>query len=204
MKKIIPFRKLTLEFYRKDALKVAQSILGKILVRQSGDLILSGKIVEVEAYKGNIDKAAHTFGGKTKRNEVMFEEGGLLYVYFTYGMHYCSNVVTGPSGEGQAVLLRGIEPISGIETMAFNRFGKNTINEKENINLTNGPAKICKAFGLDKTWNGAKLVSDNFFIIDQPDIPSALIVTTTRIGIKKSVNLPWRFYIKNNSFVSKK
>lgn len=197
-------KKLPADFYRKDALKVAVALLGKILVRNTNNITLAGKIVEVEAYKGSIDEAAHTFGGKTKRNEVMFQDGGVLYVYFTYGMHYCSNVVTGPHGEGEAVLLRGIEPINGIEAMVLNRFEINSVSEKEKINLTNGPAKICKAFGLDKTWNGTDLRSDQLFIIDQPKVPTKQIVTTTRIGIKKSVDLPWRFYIKNNPFVSKK
>lgn len=161
-----------------------------------------GKIVEVEAYDGSIDQSAHSYNGRTKRNEVMFSGGGNLYVYFTYGMHFCANIVTGKENSGCAVLIRAIEPILGAEHMAMNRFNKKNLSAKELINLTNGPAKICQAFSLDRTQNGLSLLRDEIFIADNKKIPSDEIVTTTRIGIKKSIDLPWRYYIKNNPFVS--
>jgi DNA-3-methyladenine glycosylase len=117
-------RKLPRDFYTRDVLRVARELPGKVFVKKRVDTILAGKIVEVEAYSGAADEAAHSFGGVTARNQVMFREGGILYVYFTYGMHYCCNVVTGREGEGNAVLLRAMEPLEGIETMMRNRFGE--------------------------------------------------------------------------------
>lgn len=197
-------KKLPREFYSGNAVNIAQKLLGKIFVKTEDEIILAGRIVETEAYKGNVDESAHSFRGITNRNKVMFEQGGLLYVYFTYGVHFCSNIVTGKKGEGDAVLLRGIEPLSGIDIMAKRRFGKNHTDEKELLNLTNGPGKICQAFGLNREHNGSDLTSTDIFLLDQPDISKQQIVTTTRIGIKKSVDLPWRFYIKNNLYVSRK
>jgi DNA-3-methyladenine glycosylase len=192
------------KFYKGDVHKIAENLLGKIFVRELNGKTLKGKIVEVEAYDGLIDEASHAFNGKTKRNEVMFKMGGLLYVYFTYGMHYCANVVTGNINDPKAVLLRGIEPIEGIEQMSVNRYGKKSCTQKEFINLTNGPAKLCKAFGIERTENGTDLTGDKIFILDPSKPVKPEIITTTRIGINKSVNLPWRYYIKNNPFISKK
>ncbi len=197
-------KKLNRSFYITSAQKAARMLLGKIFVRIKEGSILSGMITEVEAYDGSVDEAAHTFIGKTKRNEVMFGEGGVLYVYFTYGMHFCCNVVTGKEGEGCAVLLRGIEPLEGIDEMAVNRYGRKTISEKEKINLTNGPAKITQAFAIDRSDNGKDLTGSEIFILDAETIPLKKISVTKRIGIKKSVDLPWRFYINGNSYVSKK
>ena len=116
-------KKLPREFYSRNLLTVAKELPGKILVKNEGGKLYSGKIVEVEAYDGAIDQAAHTYKGKTKRNAVMFGEGGYFYVYFTYGAHYCCNIVTGKEGEGTAILIRALEPIDGIDLMMFNRFG---------------------------------------------------------------------------------
>lgn len=196
-------KKLPEKFYERYVLDVAPDLLGKIFVRKTGDTYLSGKIVETEAYDGAIDEAAHSYNGRTERNAVMFDGSGLLYVYFTYGMHYCANVVTGKKGHGQAVLLRGIEPLSGIERMSFNRFGNKTPGEKQRLNLTNGPAKICQAFGMTKAQNGTNLTGNEIFILDLPLPGSSKIITTKRIGIKKSVDLPWRYYIEGNAYVSK-
>lgn len=196
--------KLPLKFYIRDVHTVAKELLGKLFVRRVEEKFLICKIVEIEAYDGRIDEAAHSYNGKTKRNEIMFQGGGNLYVYFTYGMHFCSNVVTGKVDEGTAVLLRAMEPVDGIEQMALNRYGKKNITEKEKINLTNGPAKICQAFSIARKENGTSLIGDEIFIIDQPKIPSSQIGISRRIGIKKSVDLPWRYFIKNNPFVSKK
>jgi len=203
MDKIDFTNKLSNEFYFSPVKEVARRLLGKILVRIYNKELLAGRIVEAEAYGGPSDEASHAYPGKTKRNEVMFKKGGLLYVYFTYGMHFCCNAVTGPEGKGEAVLIRGIEPIAGIGLMALNRFGRMDITSKEKINLTSGPAKITQAFGISRHDNGTDLTGDEIFILNSPEIASKKISVSKRIGIKKSVDLPWRFYINGNSFVSK-
>lgn len=196
--------KLTRDFYKRDVLTVAKELLGKILVKNNGEQIYSGIIVEVEAYNGAIDEAAHTFIGRTPRNEIMFGEGGFLYVYFTYGMYFCCNVVTGVKGNGEAVLLRGLEPLDGLDFMAINRFGKNSISEKDKFKLTNGPGKLCMALDIKRDDNGTNLLGNKIFILDNKKVPKNKIVTSTRVGITRSTDLPWRFYIKENKFVSKK
>ncbi|MCX6170054.1 MAG: DNA-3-methyladenine glycosylase [Ignavibacteriales bacterium] len=197
-------QKLSKKFYTRDVHIVAKELLGKLLVRKFRGKIISGKIVEVEAYDGSIDEASHSFGGKTKRNEVMFKNGGLLYVYFTYGMHFCANVVAGKENESKAVLIRALEPVDGIDLMTKNRFNKKEITQKEFVNLTNGPAKLCKAFKIERAQNGTDLTGSEIFIRNSPKLNFSKIAATTRIGIKKSVDLPWRYYIKDNLFVSKK
>lgn len=197
-------QKLPISFYTRNVHIVAKELLGKIFVRKYSSRFLSGRIVEVEAYDGSVDESAHSFIGKTKRNEVMFNGGGLLYVYFTYGMHFCANVVTGKVNEGCAVLIRAVEPIDGIDLMSQNRFHKISLSEKEKLNLTNGPAKFCQAFAITKEQNGISLLSDEIFIINANKINPSEIVNSKRIGIKKSVDLPWRYFIKDNPFVSKK
>ncbi len=197
-------KKLNRSFYLKDTLEIAQQLLGKTFVRVLNGITLAGKITETEAYIGAIDESSHSFNGKTKRNEVMFADGGHLYVYFTYGMYFCANVVTGKSGVGDAVLLRAMEPLIGVNELAKNRFGKHELNEREKVNLLNGPAKICMAFNITKENNGADLLGDDFFILDSPVVPEQEIVTTKRVGISKSKELPWRFYINNSKFISRK
>ncbi len=197
-------KKLDRNFYTHELLTVAKELLGKILVKKDKGQILSGRIVEVEAYDGSIDEAAHTFIGKTKRNEIMFGIGGFFYVYFTYGAHFCCNVVTGEIGKGTAVLIRAIEPLKGIDFMIKNRFNKNLVNEKEKYNLTNGPGKICQAMSINKTHYGLDLTGNKVYILDAPNIKEEDIVVSKRIGIKKSIDLPWRFYIKDNLYVSKR
>ena len=187
---ILTQKKLTKKFYKGNVLRVAKELLGKTFVVKKNKQILSGKIVEVEAYDGSIDQAAHTYIGKTKRNEIMFEEGGFLYVYFTYGMYFCCNVVTGKKDERTAILIRAIEPIEGINEMALNRFNKTNISIKEKLNLTSGPGKLCMALNIRKDHNGTDLTSDKIFILNNKKIHEDEIVTTTRIGIKKSVELP--------------
>lgn len=197
------YPKLPVQFYIRDVHTVAKELLGKLFVRRINKKYLIGKIVEVEAYDGRIDEAAHSFNGKTKRNEIMFQGGGKLYVYFTYGMHFCSNVVTGQPDEGTAVLLRALEPLQGIDIMAMNRYGKKNITHKELINLTNGPAKICQAFNIGRKENGILLTENEIYILEQPILKDEQIGISKRIGIKKSVDLPWRYFIKDNPFVSK-
>jgi len=206
MKSIIKTpQKLTRNFYSKDVLFVARNLLGKILVRKIDGQLLAGIIVEAEAYDGSIDEASHSFKGMTKRNEVMFGKEGVLYVYFTYGMYYCCNVVTGKGkGVGKAVLIRAIEPVDGINQMALFRYGKSELTHKEFTNLTNGPGKICNALNITKSENGIDLLDDSIYILNNKSVPDEEIEITKRVGITKSADLPWRFYIKNNPFVSKK
>jgi len=181
-------------------------------VRKIGTKLLIGKIVEVEAYcKG--DPASHAFHGRTKRNDVMFWEGGHLYVYFTYGMHFCANVVAGNEGIGEAVLIRAVEPLVGIEIMKINRYGSNKLlnfkspnlksfNLKSLINLTNGPAKFCQAFGISRKEDGSDLLDSNIFIINGKALPSSSIVRSERIGIRTGIEKKWRFFVNENPWVS--
>jgi DNA-3-methyladenine glycosylase len=180
-----------------DAVEVAPRLLGCLLVRELEDgTRISGRIVETEAYHQS-DAASHSYKGKTPRTEIMFGPPGFVYVYFTYGMHYCVNVVTGPEGEGSAVLIRAIEPVEGIERMRANRGGLETTQ------LTNGPAKLCQALQIDKQLNGHDLHTLPLQLRVQPPIDASEIVTTTRIGITKDAHRPWRFYVAGNPFVSK-
>jgi DNA-3-methyladenine glycosylase len=196
--------KLNKNFYKRELLTVAIELLGKVLVKKDGNNILAGRIVEVEAYNGETDAAAHTFKGKTKRNEVMFNEGGLLYVYFTYGAHYCCNVVTGIEGKGTAVLIRAVEPSAGIEIMIQNRFKRDFLNDKEIFNLTSGPGKVCSAFGINKNHLGLDLTGDKIYLVKSKLKKHEQIGVSKRIGITRSVELQWRFFIKDNPYLSRK
>ena len=200
----LSIKKLKKSFYRREVVVVARELLGKVLVKSNGKEILAGKIVEVEAYHGDIDEAAHSYGGITKRNEIMFEAGGYLYVYFTYGAHHCCNVVTGKKGQGTAVLIRAVEPVAGIDSMIRNRFGRKLKNEKEIFNLTSGPGKVCQAFKLDRSHSGTDLTGDKIFILDGEKIKSRDIGISKRIGITRSLDLLWRFFIKDNPYLSPK
>ncbi|HEX2868227.1 MAG TPA: DNA-3-methyladenine glycosylase [Ignavibacteriales bacterium] len=201
-------KKLTREFYAGELISVAKSLLGKIFVKEDDQGLFAGRIVEVEAYDGSVDEAAHTFNGRTPRNEIMFGPGGYLYVYFTYGMYFCCNVVTGHEGEGKALLIRAVEPVEGISFMAQRRLKRDIIDaesltKKEFLNLTSGPGKLCQAFNITRRDNGTDLLGDRIYILQGDRIKDEDVVTSRRIGITKSVELPWRFFIRNNPFVSK-
>jgi DNA-3-methyladenine glycosylase len=174
----------------------ARRLLGCRLVLDLDDRKLIGKIVETEAYD-QADAASHSYKGRTPRTDVMFGPPGRLYVYFTYGMHYCCNVVTGPEGYGSAVLIRAIEPLGGEDIMLENRRGRG------GHDLTNGPAKLCQAYGIDKSWNGHDLGQKPLQLLPQPEMPKNQIVQTGRIGISQAKDVPWRFYIRGNPYVSK-
>lgn len=199
---IFSTNKLKKSFYRREVIVVARDLLGKVLVKSNGKEILAGKIVEVEAYHGDIDEAAHSYGGITKRNEIMFEAGGYLYVYFTYGVHHCCNVVTGKKEQGTAVLIRAVEPVEGIDSMIRNRFGRKIKSDKEIFNLTSGPGKVCQAFKLDRGHSGTDLTGKEICILNGEKIKSRDIGISKRIGITRSIDLPWRFFIKNNPYLS--
>ncbi|MCX8056032.1 MAG: DNA-3-methyladenine glycosylase [Ignavibacteria bacterium] len=193
------YKRVNHNFFEGSTEEVAKKLLGKILVRVYKGKIISGKIVETEAYLDENDLASHSAVGITERNKVMFGKAGLAYVYFTYGMHYCFNVVTGEEGKGSAVLIRALEPIDGIEQM------KKFRNKNDLHILTNGPAKLCQALRIDKKLNGVDLKTSEEIFIAEPETKENFdIVITTRIGIEKSKELPLRFYIRENKFVSKK
>lgn len=185
-----------LSILERDAWEVAPSLLGCLLVRDIDGKQLIGKIVEVEAYYQS-DAASHSYKGRTPRTDVMFGPASHLYVYFTYGMHYCCNVVTGPQGHGSAVLIRALEPLEGAGVMEQNRYGRS------GLELTNGPAKLCEAYQIDKRWNGHDLQEKPLQLVMRDPLPQTDIVQTARIGISQAKDVPWRFYIKNNPYVSR-
>ncbi len=194
-------KKLPRSFYTRPALLVAKNLLGKILVRKNGKKILSGMIVEVEAYGGAKDPASHAYHGRTRRNEVMFREGGYLYVYFTYGMHFCANVVTGKKDAGEAVLIRAVEPVAGMEVMKKNRRFDKSAGTMHT--LTNGPAKLCQAFGIKGKDNGIDLLGHEIYLTAGKPIPKSKIGISTRIGISRGKEMQWRFFILENKWISK-
>ena len=180
------------------AVEAAPLLLGCILKRQTEDGLVSLKIVETEAYHDE-DPASHSYKWKTERTAPMFKVGGHLYVYFTYGMHYCLNIVVGQSGRGEAVLLRAAEPLEGLEIMRRNR-GRN-ISDK---NLANGPGKLAQALGItDTSFSGEKLNMLSIWLELGEKIKKNKISVSTRIGITHGVEAQLRFYIKDNPFVSR-
>lgn len=203
-------KKLPLSFYqRKNVLQIAKELLGKLLVTNYDDEITSGRIVEVEAYNGIIDKASHAFGGRrTNRNEIMYAEGGVAYVYLCYGIHHLFNVVTNCKGTPHAILIRAVEPVTGTENMV-KRVGK-TKPARDGIDftLTKGPGKLSKALGISTLDSGCLLRSKNLFLADDGfTFNKNEIIASPRIGVDyagKDALLPYRFYIKGNPFVSGK
>lgn len=198
------------EFYRSGALELAKELLGKIIVRKVDGKILRGKIVETEAYIGAIDKASHAYNGRrTERTEPLFHEGGIAYVYFIYGLYHCFNVISGEKDKGEGVLIRAIEPLNEFDYISQKRFKKNfgELSNAKKKTLTNGPSKLCMAYSIDKSDNYKKLYEDGDFYIEDSDEKNFDIVETTRIGIdyaEEAVEFPWRFYIKDNSYISVK
>lgn len=184
-------------FYQKDTCTIAKELLGKILVHNSSEGSTAGIITETEAYLQN-DEACHASRGMTPRTVIMFGPPGYAYIYFTYGMHYLFNVVTSPKGVGEAVLIRALEPVEGLELMRDRR-GLNGIRE-----LCSGPAKLVQAMGIKPDMYGHDLAKEPLFIINGDNISKEDLVTTTRIGISVAEHLPLRFYIKDNKFISRK
>jgi len=185
-------------FYLQPSTIVAPKLLGAYLHHIVDGVELIGKIVETEAYCIG-DEACHAFRGKTARNAVMFDEGGFSYVYFTYGMHHCFNITTNGAGLAEAVLIRAVEPISGVEKMRSLR--KKVILDRD---LTNGPGKLCQAFALTRKENAIDLIeSDQLFITQGAKIGANLIGVSNRIGINVAQENPWRFFIKDNEYVSR-
>ncbi len=198
-------KKLPLSFYREDSvLKIAAALMGKILVTNWEGIITSGRIVECEAYNGISDKASHAAGGRrTARNEVMYANGGLAYVYLCYGIHHLFNVVTNHKDIPHAILIRAVEPLAGIEEML-----KRTGRHEADISLTRGPGNVSKALGIHTTHSRYSLLSKELYIADDGfRFDNRQIATSPRIGVDyagKDALLPYRFYIKGNPFVSGK
>ncbi len=180
-----------------DVVVAARRLLGCEIEHTVDGVALRGRIVETEAYHQS-DAASHSYRGKTPRTAVMFGPPGHAYVYFTYGMHYCMNIVTGPAGEGSAVLIRAIEPVSGEAQMRHNR------RDAAGVLVTNGPAKLCQALVITGAQNGQDMRSGPLRLIACPAVSSSAIVVATRIGISHDTDRPWRFYLRDNPFVSKR
>lgn len=184
------------EILELPAYEVAPRLLGSYLMRELDGQTITLKIVETEAYD-QTDAASHSYKGKTPRTDVMFGPAGHLYVYFTYGMHYCCNVVTGVVGEGSAVLIRAVEPLNGEDILRTRR------PKQSGVQLTNGPAKLCQALNITKDLNGHNLTESPLRLSLQPPVSTEEIVQTTRIGITQAKDVPWRFYLSGNPYVSK-
>ena len=181
-------------FLNDSAETAARRLLGCELEREFDGGTLRVRIVETEAYD-QTDAASHSYKGKTPRTDIMFGPPGYLYVYFTYGMHYCCNVVVGEEGYGAAVLIRAVEPMEGETIMQKNR-------SKSGVDMLNGPAKLCQALMIDKKMNGHDLSMKPLRLIVKPEV-NEQIVQTTRIGISQAKDVAWRFYIKNSPYVSR-
>ena len=189
-------------FFRQDTVELARKLLGCLLVHRTPDGVAGGMIVEAEAYVGAIDKACHAYRNRSWRTEIMYHDGGYAYVYLIYGMHHCFNAVTGPEGEGNAVLIRALEPVIGLDLMQQRRH-TNTMQH-----LCSGPGKVCQALGITKNEYGLDLCAADspLRLIRYRYIPEAQIVATPRINVayaEEAAAWPWRFYVKDNLYVSK-
>jgi DNA-3-methyladenine glycosylase len=180
-----------------SAEEAARRLLGCELVRYTDDQEIRVRIVETEAYD-QADEASHTFNGRTKRNDAMFKSAGHMYVYFTYGMHYCCNVVCDQEGFGSGVLIRAVEPLSNIDIIEKNRRGI------KGVNVTNGPGKVCHALIIDLKFSGHYLSELPLRLIKKSTLSNDYITNGTRIGISKAVHELRRFYITGNPYISKK
>ena len=190
-------------YLNTDVVAISKNLLGKYLFTCIDDLITGGYIVETEAYNGVVDKASHAYGNRmTPRTKVMFEEGGIAYIYLCYGIHEMLNIVTSTEGHAQAILIRAIEPTEGIDTI-LQRRGMDKIKP----NITAGPGSVAKALGIDRKLNGISLQSDILWIEDKGlNFSDDQIAAVPRIGVAyagQDALLPYRFYVKGNPFVSK-
>ena len=193
-------KKLTREFFRMDALTIAKSLLGKVLVHESPEGRTSGVIVETEAYLGPEDRAAHTWNSRrTLRTEIVFHDGGFAYVYLVYGMHCCFNVTANTDGKPECVLVRALQPLDGIDLMKTRR------KTSSLLNLCSGPGKLCAAMRITLELYGADLCGDELYILDEgfSDVKAA---ASTRIGIDYAGEYRkklWRFFVEGNEYVSR-
>lgn len=192
---------LSRTFYDRDTLEVARDLLGKYLVRRVDGAELVVRITETEAYVGAVDKACHAYGGRrTARTETLYAKPGTAYVYLIYGMYHCLNFVTEPEGTAAAVLLRGVEAVSGTDLMAYNRFGRGyeQLTADQRKNFLNGPGKVCRALALTRTHNGLDLTAGGELFLCAGEAPTGEIHVGKRIGIdyaEEAVDFPWRFWL---------
>ncbi len=199
--------KLHHSFYLQNTLTVAQNLLGCILVHKLPEGMVSGVIVETEAYMGITDKGAHSYGGKhTPRMDPLYKRGGYAYIYQLHGYNYCINVVTEEKDVPRAVLIRALEPLEGLGLMARRRGVDISSGKLKNVkNLTNGPSKLCQALAIDTSLNGVDLLGDELYITKGRDLENE-IVATPRINIdyaEEYKDEPWRFILKRNDFLSR-
>lgn len=190
--------KLNKEFYLCDALTLSRRLLGKVLCRKTENGILKARIIETEAYMGSGDKAAHASKGKTKRTEVLFEEGGKAYIYLIYGMYCCLNISANEKEIPDCVLIRALQPVDGVQAMKENRRCDNELN------LCSGPGKLCQAMMLTKADNATLLTGEKLWLEDD-GFSVQTIATSKRINIdyaEEAIDFPWRFYIPDNPFLS--
>ncbi len=198
------------EFYQKGAIDIAKNILGDFLVREVNGRRIKTMIVETESYIGATDKACHAYNyKKTERTKPLFEEGGIAYVYFIYGLYYCLNIVTNKKDDPEAVLIRAVEPLDNFDYLANIRFNKDyeELTKAQKKNLTNGPAKLCSALNITKNDNYKELYLEGDLYLEHNPNKKIEIVETKRIGIdyaEEAKDFLWRFYIKDNIYVSKK
>jgi DNA-3-methyladenine glycosylase len=192
-----PIPPLLHAFYDRPSVEVARNLLGKTLWRRTEAGLTAGIIVETEAYDGANDPASHAWRGRTQRNAVMFGPPGYAYVYFTYGMHYCINAVTGPEGQASAALLRAIQPIVGLDIIQERRGAH--IPDRD---LARGPGRLCQALGITTADNGADLAGDALWISETADAPDPLIAATPRIGITRAAERLWRFVVCDSRYIS--
>lgn len=195
--------RLSLDFYtRNDVVQIARDLVGKYVFTCFGDQFTGGKIVETEAYSGRFDKACHAFHKRTKRTEIMYQTGGVAYVYLCYGIHHMFNIVTNKEGLADAVLIRAIEPVIGLDVMINRRGGD------KKYALTKGPGSLGQALGFHKSQTGTSLIgSDEMWLAENPEAQISEIETDRRVGVdyaQEDALLPWRFFEKDSKWVSKK
>lgn len=192
-------RRLGRGFFSGSSVDVAPRLLNKLLVTADGR---AGRIVEVEAYRGEHDPASHAYRGRTPRNLVMFGPPGHLYVYFSYGVHWCANVVCGPEGEAQAVLLRALDPVAGADLMRAARWSKQ--KRQVDRDLCRGPGRLCQALGIDRALDGADLVEgEALWLASDGCEPPAAPASGPRVGISVAVDVPWRYWVPGHPGVSR-
>jgi len=195
--KVKPGRPFAAGFYDRATEIVAREMLGAVLEHRTAEGTVRGRIVETEAYLGPDDPACHAAAGLTERTRILHGPPGHAYVYFIYGMHWCFNAVTREAGHGSAVLVRALEPLSGLALMRRRR------EIDDDVGLTSGPARLCEAFAIGRSQNGVRLDRGPLRILQGLSVPDESVLVTPRIGIRKAADWPLRFLVKQNAFVSK-
>ena len=185
---------IPLEFFHRSAPAVARDLLGAVLVSRVGGALVSGRIIETEAYLGYEDPASHAWKGRRNRqNEGIYSPPGSWYIYLSYGMHWCANLVCGPEGRGAAVLLRGVMPIDGVEIMRQRRNRVQRTQPGSDRSLADGPGKLCQALGITRALDRAPMPGSAVVVTEGHSVPEHQLQITPRIGITKAADLPLRF-----------